>query len=263
MEIIFLNMKLISYVFCLGDFSGILRNRAARMTTIAVISDVHANLSAFRAVLTDIHKHKINRIYCLGDLVGYYTEPVPTIHLALARCEVVIKGNHDQAAALGDVPVYYRDVSQPAIEFTTQGLTVNERKILHGLPLMYTLYLDNHKAMMIHGGPEYPLDQYIYPKDEEDISSTFDFMDLIEIDILFLGHTHIPLIRQQDKSIILNPGSVGQPRDGDNRASYVLFDMESFNTKFIRVPYDPTQTIAGIKKHHLSLELADRLLAGK
>ncbi|MHA1977827.1 MAG: metallophosphoesterase family protein [Candidatus Hodarchaeales archaeon] len=233
------------------------------MTTIAVISDVHANLSAFRAVLTDIHKHKVNRIYCLGDLVGYYTEPIPTIHLALARCEVVIKGNHDEAAAVGDVPIHYRSESQPAIQLTTQGLTVNERKILHGLPLMYTLYLDNHKAMMIHAGPEYPLDQYIYPEDEEDIQSTFDFMELIEIDALFLGHTHIPFIRQQDNRIILNPGSVGQPRDGDNRASYVLFDMETFNTKFIRVEYDPTQTIAGIKKHRLSLELADRLLAGK
>ena len=131
------------------------------MTTVAIISDIHANLSAFRAVLTDIHKHKVSRIYCLGDLVGYYTEPVPTIHLALARCEVVIKGNQDQAAALGDIPMHYRKDSQPSIELTTQDLTVNERKILHGLPLMYTLYLDNHRAMMIHGGPEYPLDQYI------------------------------------------------------------------------------------------------------
>ena len=233
------------------------------MTTVAIISDIHANLSAFRAVLTDIHKHKVSRIYCLGDLVGYYTEPVPTIHLALARCEVVIKGNQDQAAALGDIPMHYRKDSQPSIELTTQGLTVNERKILHGLPLMYTLYLDNHRAMMIHGGPEYPLDQYIYPEDEEDIQSTFDFMELIEIDVLFLGHTHISFLKQQDSRIILNPGSVGQPRDGGNRASYVLFDMESFNTKFIRVAYDLTQTIAGIKKHHLPLELANRLLAGK
>ncbi|PWI47721.1 hypothetical protein CEE45_10085 [Candidatus Heimdallarchaeota archaeon B3_Heim] len=233
------------------------------MTTVAIISDIHANLSAFQAVLTDIHKHKVSRIYCLGDLVGYYTEPIPTIHLALARCEVVIKGNHDQAAALGDIPIHYRNDSLPSIELATQGLTVNERKLLHGLPLMYTLYLDNHRAMMIHAGPEYPLDQYIYPEDEEDIQSTFDFMELIEIDVLFLGHTHISFLKQQDSRIILNPGSVGQPRDGDNRASYVLFDMESFNTKFIRVAYDPTQTIAGIKKHHLPLELANRLLAGK
>ncbi len=233
------------------------------MTTVAIISDIHANLSAFRAVLTDIHKHKVSRIYCLGDLVGYYTEPIPTIHLALARCEVVIKGNHDQAAALGEIPIHYRNDSLPSIELATQGLTVNERKILHGLPLMYTLYLDNHRAMMIHASPEYPLDQYIYPEDEENIQSTFDFMELIEIDVLFLGHTHIPFLKQQDSRIILNPGSVGQPRDGDNRASYVLFDMESFNTKFIRVAYDPTQAIAGIKKHHLPLELANRLLAGK
>lgn len=233
------------------------------MTIIAIISDIHANLSAFRAVLADIHRNKVTKIFCLGDLVGYYTEPIPVIHLALARCEVVIKGNQDDAAALGEVPTYYRSVSQPSLELATNGLTVNERKILHGLPIMHNIYLDNHRAMMIHAGPEFPLDQYIYPEDEDDIQSTFDFMDLIDIDVLFLGHTHIPFHGERDKRIFCNPGSVGQPRDGDSRASYVLFDMKSLKPIFQRVVYDPEQTIAGIKKHDLSMELAERLLVGR
>lgn len=234
------------------------------MTTIAIISDIHANLSAFRAVLADIHQFKeVKQIFCLGDLVGYYTEPVPVIHLALGRCEVVIKGNHDEAVALGEVPNYYRNNSQPSLELATNGLTVNERKILHGLPMMHTIYLDNHRAMMIHGGPEFPLDQYVYPEDEDDIQSTFDFMDLIEIDVLFLGHTHIPLFRERDNRLICNPGSVGQPRDNDPRASYLLFDMKTLKYSLQRVEYDPKQTIAGIKKHNLSMELAERLLVGR
>ena len=233
------------------------------MTIIAIISDIHANLSALRAVLADIHKHKVTKIFSLGDLVGYYTEPIPVIHLVLARCKVVIKGNHDHNAALGEVPIHFRSVSQSSLEFATNGLTITERKILHGLPMMHTIHLDNHKAMMIHGGPEYPLDQYIYPEDEDDIQSTFDFMDLIELDVLFLGHTHVPFLRRQNNRIICNPGSVGQPRDGDNRASYVLFDMKSLKSKIQRVSYNPKQTIAGIKKHHLSKELAERLLVGR
>ena len=214
------------------------------MTTIAIISDIHANLSALRAVLADIHKYKVTRIFSLGDLVGYYTDPIPVIHLVLARCEVVIKGNHDHTAALGEVPMHYHPVSQSSLELATNGLTINERRILHGLPMIHTIHLDDHKAMMIHGGPDFPLDQYIYPEDDDDIQSTFDFMDLVEIDVVFLGHTHIPFLREQNNRVICNPGSVGQPRDGDSRASYMLFDMKSLKSKILRVPYNPKQTIA-------------------
>ncbi|MHA2174822.1 MAG: metallophosphoesterase family protein [Candidatus Hodarchaeales archaeon] len=233
------------------------------MTIVAIISDIHANLSALRAVLADIHHHYVTRIFCLGDLVGYYTEPVPVIHLTLARCEAVIKGNHDEVAALGEVPTHFRSDSQPTLELATHGLTVTERKLLHGLPFMYNLQFEHKKAMLIHGGPEFPLDQYLYPDDEEDLQSTFDFMELVDIDVLFLGHTHIPFEANRGKRIICNPGSVGQPRDGDKRASYVLFNTITLESEFMRVNYDPTQTIEGIKKYDLSIELADRLLVGR
>jgi hypothetical protein len=92
-------------------------------------------------VLSDIHNKGINRIYCLGDLVGYYSEPIPTIHLSLARCDVVIKGNHDNSAALGEIPGHYRSESLKPIEFTNQTLTVQERRILHSLPIIsFTAY---------------------------------------------------------------------------------------------------------------------------
>ncbi|MFX0050143.1 MAG: metallophosphoesterase family protein [Candidatus Hodarchaeota archaeon] len=233
------------------------------MTSIAVISDIHSNLSALRAVLADIHEKRIQRILCLGDLVGYFTQPVPVIHLALARCEVVIKGNHDSIAALGDVPDHYSIDSHQPLELTNQLLTVRERKILHDLPIIHTKRYGKKKVMLIHGGPEYPLDQYIYPSDTNDINSTFEFMEVVKVDILFLGHTHVPFKAELNGLTICNPGSVGQPRDGDSRASYLVFDDETNAIEFQRIQYDPTLTINGVKKHHLPNELVERLLVGK
>jgi predicted phosphodiesterase len=216
-------------------------------------------------VLSDIHNKGINRIYCLGDLVGYYSEPIPTIHLSLARCDVVIKGNHDNSAALGEIPEHYRSESLKPIEFTNQSLTVQERRILHSLPIMHTEECKSlkKKIMFIHGGPEYPLDQYIYPNMADSINDSFDFMDLIDITALFLGHTHIPFEAERNGRRICNPGSVGQPRDGDSRASYVLYDIEKNEIEFFRVEYDLTATINGVKKHQFSPELSERLIAGK
>lgn len=262
-EIKFLNTSDNNVLPLLELQTGIYCNKASLMTILAIISDIHANLSALRAVLADIHQHYVTRIFCLGDLVGYYTEPVPVIHLTLARCEAVIKGNHDDVAALGEVPTHFRSDSQAALELATHGLTVTERKLLHGLPFMYNLQFGDKKAMLIHGGPEFPLDQYIYPDDEEDLQSTFDFMELVNIDVLFLGHTHIPFEASRDNRIICNPGSVGQPRDGDKRASYILFNTDTLESNFMRVTYDITQTIEGIKKNDFSIELADRLLVGR
>lgn len=232
---------------------------------IAVISDIHSNLSALKAVLSDIHNKGVKRIFCLGDLVGYYTKPIPTIHLCIARCEVVIKGNHDNSAAIGEIPEHYRSDSFRPIEFTNQTLTVHERKILHSLPLMHTEdYKDvNRRVMFIHGGPEYPLDQYIYSDNSDQIEECFEFMELIELNGLFMGHTHIPFKIEKNGHLICNPGSVGQPRDGDSRASYIIYDSEIHNIEFHRVPYDPTSTIDGIRKHQFSTELGERLLVGK
>ena len=120
--------------------------------------------------------------------------------------------------------------------------------MLHGLPTTYTLSIDNKKALLLHGGPEFPLDQYMYPDDEEDFLTTFDFMELIDIDVLFHGHTHIPYVRHQAGKVICNPGSVGDPRDGDLRASYILFDMETLDAQLVRIPYEsmPLTTEANV-----------------
>jgi len=218
------------------------------MTTIAIISDIHANLPALRAVLADIHKRKVRRIFCLGDLVGYGSSPVPVLHLTLARCEVVIKGNHDEVVALGEIPGHYQERAQRTLRRTIDEVSIHERKLLHELPTQYMLHLDNKKALMLHGGPEFPLDQYIYPSYEEDFQSTFDFMELIDVDVLFHGHTHIPFVRHQSGRVICNPGSVGEhKRDNDDRASFILFDMETFNAQLVRVSYNAISVVPKFK----------------
>ncbi|MFX1514963.1 MAG: metallophosphoesterase family protein [Promethearchaeota archaeon] len=235
-------------------------------SVVAIISDIHANLIALRAVLTDIHSHRqleVVKILCLGDLVGYYTQPIPVIHLTLAKCNVVIKGNHDHAAALGVVPEHYRPNSFQPLDWTNQNLSIRERRILHALPIMHTEKIANKKIMCIHGGPEYPLDQYIFPENIDDLDSSFEFMELIEVDTLFLGHTHVPFKVEKDDRIICNPGSVGQPRDGDPRASYALYNINTRDVEIHRVEYDPTAVIKGIEKHRFSADLGERLLIGK
>lgn len=217
------------------------------MTTIAIISDIHANLPALRAVLADIHKRKVKRIFCLGDLVGYGEQHVPVLHLTLARCEAVVKGNHDEVVALGEIPVHYQERARQTLRQAINELSIHERKMLHELPTHNDLSLDNKKAYMVHGGPEFPLDQYIYPTDEEDYQSTFDFMELIDVDVLFHGHTHIPYVRHQSGRVICNPGSVGDPRDKDKRPSYILFDMEILNAQLVRVSYEAMPVIPKIK----------------
>ncbi|MFX0186055.1 MAG: metallophosphoesterase family protein, partial [Candidatus Hodarchaeota archaeon] len=158
---------------------------------------------------------------------------------------------------------HYRVDSHQPLELTNQLLTVRERKILHDLPIMHSEKCGTKKIMLIHGGPEYPLDQYIYPEDTQDIESTFEFMELVKVDVLFLGHTHVPFKAEMDGLTICNPGSVGQPRDGDSRASYLVYNIEKNALDFQRIPYDLTSTINGVKKHHLPNELVERLLVGK
>jgi len=232
---------------------------------LAIISDIHANLSALRAVLSDISTRGIHQIICLGDLVGYYTHPIEVIHLILAKCSVVLKGNNDHIAALGTIPEYYRDDSTKPLDWTNSTLTLRERRILHDLPTVHYMKqfgIQKKNLMFIHGGPEYPYDQYIFPEDKDELETTFEFMELVNVDVLFLGHTHVPFTEESNGRKIVNPGSVGQPRDGDSRAAYLIYDHTN-GINFVRVDYDPSSTINGIKQHNFPLNLAERLLIGK
>ncbi len=247
--------------------------------TLAIISDIHANLPALEAVLADISKNfdKISEIMCPGDLVGYGPHPRETLNLLLAekRLSTVTKGNHDHVVGgLGRDKSFdaylakFNTYAKEAIQWQCEVLNAEEKNFLYQLPNSRTNLHSSHEARIaiIHGSPEYPLDEYILPNtiQEKDL---FPFMELFELNLLFLGHTHIPFLDKikletGQELVICNSGSVGQPRDRNPKASYAVVDVANLEVEIIRVEYDISQTVADIKKNGLPEYLGERLYRG-
>ncbi|MHA2294436.1 MAG: metallophosphoesterase family protein [Candidatus Hodarchaeales archaeon] len=235
------------------------------MTLIAIISDIHANLAAINAVIQDIRMNAHpEEIWCTGDIVGYYTRPCEVLQRVFDICTTncLIKGNHDDAAGKGLVPEYWHPLAAEAIYWTTKRLDLEKRRLLHSLPTMLSLKRDGKVILLIHGGPEYPLEQYVRPDNKAYLEQCISFMEFVDVDFLFLGHIHVPFVYTSRGRTIINSGSVGQPRDFDSRACYSLFDPRSGEIIFQRIEYDYTITMAGIRENKLPLGLANRLPEG-
>jgi diadenosine tetraphosphatase ApaH/serine/threonine PP2A family protein phosphatase len=227
---------------------------------LALISDIHANLEAFEAVLADIARQEITEIYCLGDIVGFGPDPARCIDLAM-KLTCCILGNHDLAA------LDATDGTGAAIDGGTQQLLdqqarnvpgqARRRDFLASLPLKRR----EQGRLFVHGSPRNPVHECIFPEDiynERKLSQVFSLVDRH----CFHGHTHIPGIltesrvflspeeigyeyRLTDERALINIGSVGQPRDGDVRACYVVLDDDL--VLFRRVDYPFEETIRKIK----------------
>jgi predicted phosphodiesterase len=246
----------------------------------AIISDIHGNLEALEAVLADIDQQDdIEDIYCLGDIVGYGPNPRECVDLVIQRAQVTILGNHDQAALFD--PEGFNAGAERAIFWTRSMLEsdtseANERRweFLGELPRMSR----EQEFLFVHGSARNPLNEYVFPEDiynQRKMERIFALVD----QYCFQGHTHIPGIFREDLSFLspdevdsryefndvktlINVGSVGQPRDGDNRASYVLLDGKTVHFK--RVPYDFEKTISKIYPiPELDNFLGDRLRDGR
>lgn len=246
----------------------------------AIISDIHGNLEALEAVLADIDQQDdIEDIYCLGDIVGYGPNPRECVDLVIKRAKVTILGNHDQAALFD--PEGFNAGAERAIFWTRAMLEsdaseANERRweFLGELPRMTR----EQDILYVHGSARNPLNEYVFPEDiynQRKMERIFALVD----QYCFQGHTHIPGIFREDLSFLspdevdsryefnevktlINVGSVGQPRDGDNRASYVLLDGRTVHFK--RVPYDFEKTISKIYPiPELDNFLGDRLRDGR
>ncbi len=232
------------------------------MTIIAIISDIHANLSALKAVLRKINSMNVDEIWCNGDIVGYYTEPSETLNLVKSTCHSnIIKGNHDHAAAIGIVPEHFNYAAAYAINWTSLNLTMEERAFLYCLPTMKILEREGKRLLMVHGTIEYPLDEYM-KNDQQVLDQYIEFLDLLNIDILFTGHTHVPFTYKADNRTIVTSGSVGQPRDNDPRANFSIYDTNNEEIYFHNVEYDYSPAVEGIEENHLPQILAKRLSRG-
>lgn len=249
--------------------------------TLAVISDIHANIIALDAVLADIHDQfpEVNELICPGDLAGYGPDPLEAIDRILEenRLTILTKGNHDHAVGGGgrDIANFdtyigkFNQFAQHAIKWQASILNPEEKTFLYQLPNSRTFM---HKPFtiqiaVIHGSPEYPLDEYILPNSPQQ-KDLFPFMELFELGMLFLGHTHIPFVdrmtSESDKVYLMcNPGSVGQPRDNDPRASYAVVDLANISAEICRVEYDIDEVIKRISDVGLPEYLGERLKKGR
>jgi putative phosphoesterase len=222
---------------------------------IGFISDVHANLIALESVLDDMDGQGVDQIYNSGDLVGYYPYPLETIALLKSKKIMSIQGNHDRSVLSADTN-HMNPWARSAVSWTAMQLNDSARKYLQQLPTSLNFHIGRIRCSMHHGAPGNP-DHYVYPEEAGQ-----ELLDRCEAQLLVLGHTHVPFVKRFERGTILNPGSVGQPRDGDPRASYLIFDPSSNEFQHFRVAYDIERVQNAVIDAGLPSSLADRLAEG-
>jgi predicted phosphodiesterase len=243
---------------------------------IAVISDVHSNLEALTSVLEDINTRGADQVWCLGDVVGYNADPDRCCEIIEEKCSITIMGNHDSAVIGNIEPYHFNRVAKEAVMWARTVLTHSNMNFLKSLK---SAVVFNGSVLIVHGSPSDP-DRYILS--EEAAKSEIMYMIRnLNRNVCFFGHTHFPVayeidpdgifsvyrgegsITLKEKSrYLLNPGSTGQPRDGDPRASYILFDRKEMVVTWIRVPYDIRTCQEKITRAGLPPFLAERLEGG-
>lgn len=238
---------------------------------IALISDIHANLEALTAVLDDIKSHDgVDTIYCLGDIVGYGPNPLECTELVMQHCSQTIMGNHE--LALLNNAFGFNNVARQAIKWTRSQLqpkllSRRRKKVWNFLENLDVSFTEGN-ILYVHGSPRHPTTEYL-SEDAVDnakngIATTLDENFALVDRVCFMGHTHKPGVISSDYSfyhieelnyrytfldyqkVIVNIGSVGQPRDYDNRASYVIYNPDKHEIEFKRVEYDYQATKAKI-----------------
>ena len=248
----------------------------------ALISDIHANSEALEKVLEDIRQQGVTEIYCLGDIIGYGPNPCECLDQVMQECAITILGNHDQAALFD--PDGFNPVALQAVYWTREQLErrdVNARladarwDFLGELPRSYS----DGEFLYVHGSPREPTNEYVFPEDVYNQRKMDALFDRIER-YCFQGHTHIPGVftasgefitpdecdsayRLIGDKAMFNVGSVGQPRDGDPRAAYGIYNPEEASFHIKRVPYDIKRTQEKIIAARLPPFLASRLDVGR
>jgi len=256
---------------------------------LAIISDIHANAEALEAVLNDIDSRGVKQIICLGDVVGYGPNPAECLDMVMARASVTLMGNHDYAVMYE--PNKFNIGAETACYWTRQQLE-NEQDVARrnarweffgALPVKHTLEAEELNAgplVFVHGSPRRPVNEYIFPDDiynaPNKVKGLFDRFE----HLCFVGHTHVPGVFMDTpdfyspdelegvfevdagRKALMNVGSVGQPRDGDSRASYVI--VEPGVVRFCRVEYPVEPVVAKVKAiPELDDYLGIRLMEGR
>lgn len=219
---------------------------------IGLIADIHSNAVALEAVLKNMGD--VDAIICAGDIVGYNPYPNETIEL-LRRYDVkCVMGEHDKAIITGDTE-WFNGVTADTLRWTIKHLTPDNFNFIKSLPD----HIELDGMTVYHGNPGNMKD-LIIEYEPEKMCSVFDS---VGHKVFTYGHTHVPLIKECGDKIILNPGSVGQPRDGNSEASYAVWDTEKRTFELRRVKYDLKQVQDKILAEGLPDLMAERLTYGK
>lgn len=214
------------------------------MSKIAFISDIHSNIPALEATIRDIRSRGVERVYCLGDIIGYHSFPNEVIDVLRNEGVISIKGNHDKA-----ITEEAFDRSNPGdfvLWWNFDKLNSENKEFLINLPEVLEITVKGISMKMVHGSPE-SIEEYIREGSEE----VSKYISTLENDILLCGHTHLPYIYEKQGKYILNTGSVGKPKMGKPLSSYVLVEIK--NTKvypeIITVPYEIDRMISHLKEN--------------
>ncbi|MBM2824677.1 MAG: Metallophosphoesterase [Dehalococcoidales bacterium] len=240
----------------------------------AIIADIHANLAALTAVLEDIqHRGGMEKVWFLGDVVGYGPEPHQCLELLRQTDHIGVAGNND-LAAIGKVDTAdFNPEAAAACHWTAQQLTSADIEYLGQLPLV----IEEGDFTLVHGSPRQPIWEYLSSTDVAQENLAY-----FKSPFCLVGHSHLPLVFNDEGNgscsgkpllnndkltlaknrLMINPGSVGQPRDGDPRASYALYDSETRRFRLYRVPYDIRSTQKKMIEYDLPMRLATRLSYG-
>jgi putative phosphoesterase len=225
---------------------------------ILLIADIHGNYEALQKILKIPH----DRAICLGDIVDYGPDPDKCIDILCEKAIPTIRGNHDNAVAFKvdcQCGYKYKHLSIATREYTWEILDRSGIEYLQKLPLLIREEIDGKRLYLTHGSPR-SMFEYIKPEtqDEEIRKMIDESTEPLGADFLVIGHSHIPMNRKLGNLTIINPGSVGQPRDGDTRASCAVFDTENGKIEHLRLDYDIDSVCAKIKER---MPHADELIA--
>ncbi|MFQ5987090.1 MAG: metallophosphoesterase family protein [Thermoplasmata archaeon] len=223
---------------------------------LALISDVHSNLPALEVVLEATEEAGAERVLNAGDIVGYNPYPNEVVSLLQSRGVASIQGNHDRAALSGDAS-WFNPYAARAIDWTRRQLDTASERFLAGLPIELDTNSADTTIRLVHGSPADP-DEYVFPHQAD-----ADLLRLAGTEVLVMGHTHVPFVKKTKDGLLLNPGSVGQPRDGDPRASWAVLDLPEGDAELRRSTYDVEAIHEKILRANLPRFLAERLLIGR
>jgi predicted phosphodiesterase len=247
---------------------------------IAIISDIHGNMEALKAVLADAQSGGVDRYFCLGDIVGYGPNPKECLDVTRGLTSDIVKGNHEEMVSVSnfdELGIEVNHLARSGVNFSRSQLSEEDKDFITSLPLV--IVKEELDLSLAHGAFSKP-QNWTYVFDEYEAQEQFSHFDTW---LGFIGHTHVPFIFGSsdtssydhikegsvglcdEERFLINVGSVGQPRDGDRRASYGI--LEIYNRvvcfTFRRVEYDIQKTVANIREARLPVRLGERLLEGR